>query len=245
MNEAVALQVDSLSVEVQARRLLDGVSFEGQRGEVVCVVGPNGAGKSTLLETLVGLRLPSTGVVSSAGRPLERFAEFSAMFAFLPDGGEPPPEATVETLVAHALGGACRSEDLIANLARAFGIANLLTQPAGVLSRGERQRVQLFCVLAQNKPIVVLDEPFGAFDPLQLQSVLKAVGEVAKAGATIVAAVHQLADAEKIADRVLILEGGRRLAWGSLEALRKETGLPEASLEQIFLARLAGGTHAA
>ena len=64
MNAVTALQVDSLSVEVRARRLLDGVSFEAKRGEVVCVVGPNGAGKSTLLETLVGLRLPSAGVVS-------------------------------------------------------------------------------------------------------------------------------------------------------------------------------------
>src|SRR5207244_3091874 len=106
-----------------------------------------------------------------------------------PDGGELPPETTVETLVTHALARAPRAGALIANLGAAFGLEALLKQPAGTLSRGERQRAQLFCALAQSKPVVVLDEPFGVFDPLQLQGVLAAVKEVAASGAIVVAAV--------------------------------------------------------
>ena len=134
---------------------------------------------------------------------------------------------------------------MLASLRAALGIEALWQRPAGVLSRGERQRVQLFCALAQRKPIAVLDEPFGVFDPLQLRDVLAVVKDVATAGTIVVAAVHQLADAEKIADRILILAGGRRLAWGSLESLRAETNLPRASLEEIFIARLRGESHAA
>jgi ABC-2 type transport system ATP-binding protein len=244
MTRASVLKIDSLSVAVQGRRLLDGVSFDAKHGEIIGIVGPNGAGKSTLLEALVGLRPPAAGSISIAGTALARFADFSATFAFLPDGGELPPEATVETLVAHALARGPRVDALVANLRAAFGLEPLLKQPAGTLSRGERQRTQLFCALAQSKPVVVLDEPFGVFDPLQLQGVLTAVKEVAASGAIVVAAVHQLADAEKISDRVMILDRGRRLAWGSLEALRTESGLPDASLEQLFLARLSRGTHA-
>jgi len=84
-----ALRVDSLRVQVGARLLLDGVSFEAAPAEVIGIVGPNGAGKSTLLETLVGLRLPAAGTISKAGKQLSRFSDFAATFAFLPDGGEP------------------------------------------------------------------------------------------------------------------------------------------------------------
>jgi ABC-2 type transport system ATP-binding protein len=239
-SELGALQVRSLGVKVRSRHLLDGVSFKVSRSEITCVVGPNGAGKSTLLELLVGLRLPSEGSLSLAGRPLTRFADFASAFAFLPAFVELPPEMTVRALVAHALVRGPRPEGLIAHLRRALGIEPLAQQPAGTLSRGEAQRVQLFCTLSQNKPIVVLDEPFGAFDPLQLREVLTAVKAVAAAGAMIIAAVHQLSDAQKIADRIMILENGRCLAWGSLDALRQHSDLPGASLEQIFVTLLSG-----
>jgi len=238
MSERGALRVRSLSVSVRARRLLNDVSFEAAPGEVLCVVGPNGAGKSTLLNALVGLSLPSEGSIT-LNRLLSQFADFAAVFAFLPDGGELPAEATVQTLTEHALAGARRADPLVAKLQTALAINALLKQPAGTLSRGERQRVQLFCTLVQDKPVVVLDEPFGTFDPLQLRNVLEAVNEVAASGAIVVAAVHQLADAEKVADRILILDGGRCLAFGPLASLREESGLEGATLEAIFLALLA------
>jgi ABC-type multidrug transport system ATPase subunit len=245
MTEPGTLRVESLCVDAGSRRLLDAVSFDARPGEVIGVVGPNGAGKSTLLEVLVGLHLPAGGSISRGDQRLSRFADFAATFAFLPDGGELPFEATVATIVTDVLARPSRPPALTAQLRAVLGVEALWNEPAGVLSRGERQRVQLFCALAQHKPIVVLDEPFAVFDPLQLVGVLAVVKEVAAAGAIVVAAMHQLVDAEKLADRILILAGGRRVAWGSLALLREETGLPEASLEQIFVARLAEGKHAA
>jgi len=244
MTELGALQVRSLGVTARSRRLLAGVSFDALPGEIICVVGPNGAGKSTLLELLVGLRLPSEGSIALAGKPLSRFADFARAFAVLPAFVELPPEMTVGALVEHSLAHAPRPEGLVTRLRLALGVESLSQQPAGTLSRGEAQRVQLFCTLAQSKPIVVLDEPFAAFDPLQLREVLPAVEAIAGAGAIIIAAIHQLADAEKIADRILILDNGRALAWGSLEALRQRSVLPKASLEQLFVALLSERTHA-
>jgi len=244
MSGVGALEVHSLSADLGSRRVLENVSFDAQAGEIVCVVGPNGAGKSTLLEVLVGLRLPSNGSTSHGTKRLSRLADFAATFVYLPAGAELPPEMTVRGLVEHTLAHGTRLKELVADLRVALGIESLSKQAAGTLSRGEAQRVQLFCALAQDKPIVVLDEPFATFDPLQLRDVLATVKKVAASGAIVIAAVHQLADAEKVADRILVIQNGRGLAWGSLDALGQQTGLPDASLEQIFVALLSANHHA-
>jgi ABC-2 type transport system ATP-binding protein len=86
--------------------------------------------------------------------------------------------------------------------------------------------------------VVVLDEPLGTFDPLQLIGVLDLLRERAVAGISLLLSVHQMSDAEKIASRVLILHEGHVLASGTLEELRARAGAPGASLEALFLALL-------
>src|SRR5207249_617264 len=102
----------------------------------------------------------------------------------------------------------------------------------------EHRRVALAATLGAARPVVVLDEPFSAFDPQQLLDVLAVVRERARAGTAIVASVHQMSDAEKIADRILLLRAGRVVAFGTLEALRARARRDGAALEQVFLAIL-------
>jgi ABC-2 type transport system ATP-binding protein len=196
-----------------------GCQLEARAGEVTAVIGPNGAGKTTLLESIAGLRRTNTGSIRAEGRVLHRFADFARTFAYLPDAGVLPPEATVRTLVEHAASRASRE---IASRALREGLAiePLLSKPVGTLSRGEHQRVELYCTLVLGRPIAVLDEPFSTFDPLQLRNLLALVREVARESTAIVASVHQLADAERVADRVLILVDGRNLAFGDRASLR-------------------------
>jgi ABC-2 type transport system ATP-binding protein len=108
-----------------------------------------------------------------------------------------------------------------------------------MLSRGERKRLSLFGALVLDRPIVVLDEPFSAFDPLQLGSVFEAIGAIASEGATIIVSIHQLTDAERIGDRFLLMSRGRRVAFGSMAQLRSRIGEEQASLETVFLRLLA------
>lgn len=232
------LEVGNITVRAGSRALLEGVSFAAEAGEVVGIIGPNGAGKTTLLEVLVGLQRPNSGTIAFGGRTIGAFGQRARIFGFLPDAAELAPELDVREHVSHALRFSPRPRPLVEELASALGIAGLLGLPAGVLSRGERQRVSLYCALAVERPVVVLDEPFNAFDPLQLRDVLRAVRRVADCGAAIVSTVHQLRDAEKIADRVLLLSHGRRVAWGTVESLRVEAALPGADLEEIFVALL-------
>lgn len=214
-------------------------------GEVVAVIGPNGAGKTTLLEVMVGLRDPSSASVLLHGRTLRTFSERARAFSYLPDMVELPPEVRIRALIEHVL--ACRSRPtrLVDELRVMLEIPKLFDIPTGALSRGERQRLALFCALAVDRPVVVLDEPFNAFDPLQLRCVLEAVRRVADEGAAIVTTVHQLGDAQKSARRFLLLSEGRRVAWGDIDSLRSEANLPEGQLEEIFIALLERGAHAA
>jgi ABC-type multidrug transport system ATPase subunit len=231
------LEVRSVGVRAGARWIIEGVSFEARKGEVTAVIGPNGAGKTTLLEAIVGLRTLHGGSVRFEGASLGRFRDFARSFAFLPDAGVLPPEAIVRTPVEHAT---ARSSDRAAlqRLREGLTIETLIAKPVGVLSRGEHQRVALYCTLALGRPVTVLDEPFSAFDPLQLRSVLAAVRDVAGTSTAIVTSIHQLVDAERIADRILLLADGRALVFGTPAALRERVGRPDASLEEVFVSLL-------
>jgi ABC-2 type transport system ATP-binding protein len=220
------------------RTIVEGVTFQAHAGEITAVIGPNGAGKTTLLEAMTGLRRQDTGEVRVSGRRLDRFADYARSFAFLPDAGVLPPEATVRTLVEHAssLGAGGTS---IGRLRAGLALEPFLTKTVGVLSRGEHQRVALFCTLALGRPIVVLDEPFAAFDPLQLRQVLGVVREVANASVAVIASIHQLADADKVADRILLLANGRAVAFGAPASLRAQAGGASTSLEDVFISLLS------
>lgn len=139
----------------------------------------------------------------------------------------------------HASAHASRGVE-IRSLMGGLTLAPLLANPVGILSRGERQRVALFCALALGRPVAVLDEPFSAFDPLQLRKVLRTVRHAIGSTTAVVASIHQLADAENVADRILMLAEGRMVAFGDLAALRDRVRNPEASLEGIFVSLLEG-----
>lgn len=233
-----SLDVRALGVRVrEGRELLRHVSFTARAGEVVAVIGPNGAGKSTLLEAIAGLREGVTGEVRAGGRPLATFSERARTFAYMPDEAALPEELDVRT----ALGAASRHD-----AARALGLEGLLGARAGHLSRGESKRAWLAWAIAQEKPVLLLDEPFGAFDPRQLRDVLPIVRAAAEHGTTVVVTIHQMRTAELVADRLLLLASGRPVAFGTLGELRAKAGAAGASLDDVFLALLdADAPHAA
>lgn len=232
-----------MSLELGRRAVVRDVSFTLAGGEVLAVVGPNGAGKTSLLEAVVGLQR-GMGEVRFEGRSLRTFADRARVFSYGPDEPSPPSELRVADVVAHALacGGA---SSLAVELSASLRIDELRDATVAALSRGERKRVALFAALCTKKPVIVLDEPFGAFDPLQVREVLEVVKRRAVAGSSVLVTVHQLADAEKVADRILLLARGRAVATGSMRELRACFDAASATLEDIFVKALAGDRDAA
>src|SRR6185436_15329192 len=196
------------------RDVLSDISFEVVAGEIVAIVGPNGAGKTTLLECIVGLR-PASGTVRFDGRELRALADRARALSYMPDELVLPNE----TSVARALGIAARS-----SLAAKLEIVGLLAVRGSELSRGEQKRCQLCAAIDLERPVVVLDEPLGAFDPRQLRALLPLLRDVAQTRA-ILLTVHQMRSAELIADRIVMLAGGRVIASGTVAELRARAGL--------------------
>src|SRR5439155_98634 len=237
------LVVEGLSVERGRRPVLDRVSLGLVPGEIVAVIGPNGAGKSSLLEAVLGFLPVAAGRVTFEGRALRDLASRARVFSFLPEEAEPPAEVRVSTLLAHAERFGRPPDGLAAALLERLGLGPLAGARAGELSRGEKRRVALFAALATGRPVLVLDEPLGVFDPLQLEDVLAVLrarefdpllGVVRPTLGGLYLAVSLLGPL--VAARALAVEKERR----TFRALLLQTGRPLGLVAAKSLAALAG-----
>lgn len=220
----VPLEAEGLQVDLGERRVLDGITLAFPTGQWTCVVGPNGAGKSTLLAALAGLRRPAGGCVRLDGEPLgERpMRERARRLAWLSQHGEADGELAARDVVAlgrlphHGLfGSPTRADEAIVDAAMAetetrdFGARRL-----SELSGGERQRVLLARALAVDAGVLLLDEPTTHLDAPHQRGLLRGLAARARAGATVVAVLHDLTLALG-ADRLVVLAGGRVAADGA------------------------------
>jgi ABC-type multidrug transport system ATPase subunit len=228
---AAWLAVHDLSVEASGRRVLVDVSFHANPGEVVAIVGPNGAGKTTLLECIAGLRPARSGWVTAGGARLDGFQDCARVFAYMPDEATIASEGSLDVVLGIESSPA---------LADTFAVAPLLHRRASEVSRGELKRAQLCAALLEPKPVLLLDEPFAAFDPRQLRALLPAFREAIRDRVTLVT-VHQMSTAELVASRVLLLAEGRLIALGTPAELRALVAMPDAPFDEVFLALLERG----
>jgi ABC-2 type transport system ATP-binding protein len=225
------LQIEEISVRRGGRALLERVSFVAASGEIVGVIGPNGAGKTTLFEAIAGFLPSSRGTVTFDGAPLR--VRRSALF-YLPDGIRAWNEQRVGWCLDFfaRLFGRERDREAV----EALQLERLFAQRAGSLSKGEAKRVALALALGTPQPVLLLDEPFDGLDFRQTRGAMELLRARAAAGRTLIVSIHQLADAARVCDRLLLLDHGRAIAEGTLAELRLRVGKAEASLEEVFLA---------
>jgi ABC-2 type transport system ATP-binding protein len=222
--QSPVLEVRSISRRFGATFALTDVSFDVHRGEILGLIGPNGAGKTTLLEILSGLLSPDAGSV------LGRESIF-----YLPEAVTPYPERRTQEvlcLFANLFGRQRALEPAIGALA----LSGVLATRIGALSKGYRRRVLLAIGLLAPQPLLVVDEPFDGLDLKQTREVMKLLRGLASGGRTLLLSIHQLADAERLCDRFVLLSDGLVRGAGSLDELRKRVGLDQARLEEVFLA---------
>ena len=197
---------------------LDHLSFEIARGETVALLGPNGAGKSTAVDLLLGLRAPDEGRVTVLGGQPARAVAAGRVGGMLQTGSL-PAGARVRDLLAlgRALYGARRTVPELVALA---DLDEVVDRPADRLSGGQTQRVRFALALAGRPELLFLDEPTVAMDVESRHRFWAIVRAVAADGVCIVFATHYLEEADRMADRVLVIDRGRLVREGTPAAVR-------------------------
>ena len=207
-----AVEVDRLTIRYGDRVAVDGLSFRAERGEITALLGPNGAGKTSTVETLEGYRRPSDGAVRVLG--LDPWADHSAVVArigvMLQSGGVATGVRPLEVLRLFASYYDAPADPV--ELLDRVGLADRARSTWRSLSGGEQQRLSLALALVGRPELVFLDEPTAGIDPAGRQVIRRIVADLRTDGVAVLVTTHDLDEAERLADRVVIIDHGQLLA---------------------------------
>jgi ABC-type multidrug transport system ATPase subunit len=230
-----AFAVSALTKRYGGYTALADVSFMARPGEILGLIGPNGAGKTTLLEVAAGLLPADSGEVLWHEQTLPASRRREHIF-YLPDGLRPYQDQFTAQVIGFFADVYGRSGHDIAAAIAAVGLAPALPKRVHALSKGFARRLLLTIGLLTPHPVLLMDEPFDGFDLRQTREMCEVLRRQAASGRTLVLAIHQLTDAERICHRFVLLADGRVRGAGTLDTLRIQTGLADGDLEAVFLA---------
>ncbi|MFH8365535.1 ABC transporter ATP-binding protein [Streptomyces sp. NPDC018031] len=228
-----------------------GIDLTVARGEILGFLGPNGAGKTTTLRMLTTLLPPTGGSATVAGHDLVRDPSGVRMrIGYVAQSGGVDPAVPVrEELVTQArLYRLTRAEaaDRTDRLAADLGLTGLLDRPCAALSGGQRRRLDIAMGLVHRPEILFLDEPTTGLDPGSRADLWELIRRLrAESGMTVFLTTHYLDEADALADRLVIVDGGRIAAEGTARELKtRYAGSPDASLQDAFIAVTGRGADA-
>lgn len=221
--------------------VLKEISFEVRDHELVGLIGLNGAGKSTTIKEIMGLLEPQAGMITLDGLTLKKEAEaYRKKIGYIPE----TPVLYEELTLKEHIEVTAMAYDIPQELAQArakkllktFRLENRTDWFPANFSKGMKQKVMILCALLIEPSLLIVDEPFLGLDPLAIHALLTLFDEMKQTGVSILMSTHVLATAEKHCDRFVILHEGKIRAQGTLAELQVEFGLPQASLDEIYIA---------
>ena len=225
------LRTENLTVSYGAQTVLDGLSLALPAGKITALLGPNGCGKSTLLNCFSRLLTPDSGEILLDEKPIAGFSarQLARRLALLPQHHLSPEGITVRELVSYgrspwlSLWGRLSAEDNErVNVAMSqTRTRNLADRRLTQLSGGQRQRAFLAMVLAQDTPLILLDEPTTYLDINHQVELMRLMVELKRQGKTVVTVLHDLNQASRYCDHLVVLASGRVMAQGAPEAVMK------------------------
>ncbi|WP_176038092.1 ABC transporter ATP-binding protein [Brucella tritici] len=218
-----SLSVKNLSVSLGGKAALSDASFNIHGGEFIGLIGPNGAGKTTLLRAILGL-VASRGEISLDGNDLRQTSASTKAqnLAYLPQDRDVAWPVSVEMLVSLGRSAlkpvfaslSAQDEVLIETAMQRMDVARFRDRSAIELSGGERARVLIARVLAQDTPVILADEPVAGLDPSHQLGLMQSFAELAQEGRTVVASLHELSLAAQHCTRLILLDRGHIVADG-------------------------------
>lgn len=235
MTSTAALEARAVTRRFGTREALRGITFAVAPGETLAIIGPNGAGKTTLLSILGGVLAPTSGDVSRDPRDVGWVPQQPAVYAKL---------TVAENLALFArLERVGDPGAVVARMLDVTGLGDRAGDEVGTLSGGNQQRVNIAAGLLADPAVLLLDEPSSSLDPRQRERLWSFVGGLARGGTAVVFTTHNVAEAERYADRLLVLADGELLFEGTPRALHEAVGTDAYDFEAAFVAFLRERGH--
>jgi ABC-2 type transport system ATP-binding protein len=242
------IELDHLVKKFGDLTAVDDVCLTLRQGEFFALLGPNAAGKTTAIKLLTGLIKPTSGSARICGFDVQaQPLEARKRLAYVPDFPFLYDKLTAWEFFRFTGEmfrlDAARIEKNARELVARFHLGEFADRPLEGLSHGTRQRVAIVSALLHDPQVFVIDEPMVGLDPQHARVVKDVLKERSLAGMTVLVSTHQLSIAEEMADRIGIIHGGKLIAAGTREELRRQSGAAGA-LEEIFLSLTAAGAVA-
>jgi ABC-2 type transport system ATP-binding protein len=230
------IETRGLAKRFGERQALRGISFDAHRGELLAVIGPNGAGKTTLLSIIAGVREPDAGSVSRPPGEIGWVPQQAALYRRL---------TVTENLRLFAhLHGIADTDSAVERMLVQSALEDRRDDQVGKLSGGNQQRINIAIGLLARPAVLLLDEPSAGLDPRQRERLWEFVLDLAGGGTTVIFSTHNIAEAERYGQRLLVLADGEPLFDGTAEGLH--AAVPEAGardFEEAFVAFLRDRGH--
>lgn len=202
---------------------VDNLSFDVRRGEIFAMLGPNGAGKTTTIRMILDILKPDAGSIAVWGRPINDAAR--ARIGYLPEErGLYRDERVLDMLVyLGQLKGMARADARARamSLLEQVGLAENAHNKVKELSKGMQQKVQVIATILPRPDLVIIDEPFSGLDPINTELIKEMLYEMHRQGVTIIMSTHQMHQIEEMADRLLMIDRGRRVLYGDVHEVRQ------------------------
>ena len=217
--------------------IVDGLNLNAEPGTVTTLLGPNGCGKSTVLKSMSRVLQPRGGTVTVGGRDIHCLPprEVAQLVGMLPQSPICPPGLSVGELVSRGrhphqrrmMRPSSEDKEAISRALRQTNTAELVDREVNELSGGQRQRVWMAMVVAQQTPVVLLDEPTTYLDPAHSIEILRLAADLAREGKTVIMVLHDLMLAGNFSDELVLMKDGRIVAHGDVKATLREDKLAE------------------
>lgn len=240
------LKIENLSGGYNRKKIIENINIEIPKGSITALIGLNGAGKSTTIKHILGLLRPMDGMIKVNGITIaEDNEKYRKSISYIPESPVLYDELTLEehinlTAMAYGLNmkEAWEKADVLLKL---FKLSDKKKFFPVHFSKGMKQKVMIICSFLVEPNLYIIDEPFLGLDPIAINDLINLMCEKRDNGASILMSTHILATAEKYCDNFIIIHEGKILASEKLSDLRKEFNMPDASLDEIYLALTTRG----
>jgi ABC-2 type transport system ATP-binding protein len=218
------LEVQHVSKSFGALKAVDDLSFTAQPGAVFGLLGPNGAGKTTTIRMALDILQPDSGQVRWRGTVVD--ADIRHTFGYLPEerGLYPQMKIADQLMYFAQLHGMAKADAKarIAELAESFKLTDNLGKKPNELSKGNQQKVQFIAAVVHRPPVLVLDEPFSGFDPINVEILKGAIRELERSGTAVLLSSHRMEQVEELTRDICIIDRAHAVVSGNLAEIKRQ-----------------------